>query len=152
MKWLPNGSDLIADDTKPNAGSKPKTFTSFSCSQDSLPEFSKKPLGPTNPDIILAKLGPGQVILLHSLSPSSYDDHQNIYYAHALNSVSDTMHMFKHHLFWALSYGFTSLVYGDSKSLRGLFEFDMTTLIRVIWFYMFSCRKLEVVLNYFWIS
>ncbi|XP_004498147.1 uncharacterized protein [Cicer arietinum] len=64
LKWLPNGSDLIADDTKPNAGSKPKTFTSFSCSQDSLPEFSKKPLGPTNPDIILAKLGPGQEIEL----------------------------------------------------------------------------------------
>lgn len=65
LKWLPNGSELIAEDAKPNAGSKPKTFTSFSCSQDSLPEFSSNPLGPKeeNLKIILAKLGPGQVTL-----------------------------------------------------------------------------------------
>ncbi|KAJ1400493.1 RNA polymerase, RBP11-like subunit [Sesbania bispinosa] len=64
LKWLPNGSELIAEDSKPNAGSKPKTFTSFSCSQDSLPEFSSNLLGPKYLDIILAKLGPGQEIEL----------------------------------------------------------------------------------------
>ncbi|KAK7305273.1 hypothetical protein VNO77_43175 [Canavalia gladiata] len=64
LKWLPNGSELPCEDAKPNVGSKPKTFTSFTCSQDSLPEFSNNPLGPTNSDIILAKLGPGQEIEL----------------------------------------------------------------------------------------
>ncbi|CAI8596776.1 unnamed protein product [Vicia faba] len=66
LKWLPNGSELIADNTKPNADSKAKTFTSFSCSQGSRPEFSKKPPGPYNLDIILAKLGPGQEIELEA--------------------------------------------------------------------------------------
>ena len=64
LSWLPNGSELISEDAKPSASSKPKTFTSFSRSQDSLPEFSSNPLGPKNLDIILAKLGPGQVTLL----------------------------------------------------------------------------------------
>lgn len=68
LKWLPNGSELISEDAKPSTGSKPKTFTSFSCSQDSLSDFSGNPLGPKNLDIILAKLGPGQVTLL-SISP-----------------------------------------------------------------------------------
>ncbi|KAI9107332.1 hypothetical protein K1719_021720 [Acacia pycnantha] len=44
--WLPNGSELPAEDVKPNSGSKPRTFTSFSCSQDSLPEFSNYPIAP----------------------------------------------------------------------------------------------------------
>lgn len=61
LKWLPNGSELPCEDDKPIGGSKPKTFTSFTCSQDSLPEFSSNPLGLTYSDIILAKLGPGQV-------------------------------------------------------------------------------------------
>lgn len=61
LKWLPNGSELPCEDVKPNAGSKPKTFTSFTCSQDSLPEFSNNSIGLTYSDIILAKLGPGQV-------------------------------------------------------------------------------------------
>lgn len=63
LKWLPNGSELISEDTKPNTDSKPKTFTSFSCSQDSLPEFSSNPPGPRYLDIIIDKLGPGQVTL-----------------------------------------------------------------------------------------
>ncbi|RDX83151.1 DNA-directed RNA polymerases I and III subunit RPAC1 [Mucuna pruriens] len=66
LKWLPNGSEFPCEDVKPNAGSKPKTFTSFTCSQDSLPEFSSNPLCPTYPDIILAKLGPGQEIELEA--------------------------------------------------------------------------------------
>ncbi|KAL2332850.1 hypothetical protein Fmac_014063 [Flemingia macrophylla] len=64
LKWLPNGSELPCEDAKPNAGSKPKTFTSFTCSQDSLPEFSSNPISLTYTDIILAKLGPGQEIEL----------------------------------------------------------------------------------------
>jgi len=62
LKWLPNGSEFPSEDIKPNtASTKPKTFTSFSCSQDSLPEFSNDSIGLTYPDIILSKLGPGQV-------------------------------------------------------------------------------------------
>ncbi|MCI08453.1 DNA-directed RNA polymerases I and III subunit RPAC1-like, partial [Trifolium medium] len=63
LKWLPNGSELIADDTKPNAESKPKTFTSFSSDHDSLSKFAKNPPAPYNLDIILAKLGPGQGLI-----------------------------------------------------------------------------------------
>ncbi|KAK4275292.1 hypothetical protein QN277_018403 [Acacia crassicarpa] len=66
LKWLPDGSELPAEDVKPNSGSKPRTFTSFSCSQDSLPEFSTNPIAPKNLDIILAKLGPGQEIELET--------------------------------------------------------------------------------------
>ncbi|MED6192672.1 hypothetical protein PIB30_012273 [Stylosanthes scabra] len=66
LKWLPNGSELIAEDAKPSASSKPKTFTSFACSQDSVPEISSNPIGPKYSDIILAKLGPGQEIELEA--------------------------------------------------------------------------------------
>eukprot|EP00262_Sarcandra_glabra_P006740 TRINITY_DN1923_c0_g1_i1.p1 TRINITY_DN1923_c0_g1~~TRINITY_DN1923_c0_g1_i1.p1 ORF type:complete len:369 (+),score=68.97 TRINITY_DN1923_c0_g1_i1:191-1297(+) len=64
LKWLPNGSELQMESTDPS--SKPKTYTSFGCSQDSLPEFSNNPIGPTHPDIILARLGPGQAIELEA--------------------------------------------------------------------------------------
>lgn len=64
LKWLPEGGYLRTEGTKPNADSESKKFTSFSCSQDSLPEFSSNPLRPKDLDIILAKLGPGQVTLL----------------------------------------------------------------------------------------
>lgn len=65
LKWLPHGSEfpLATENTTSSSTSKPKTYTSFSCSQDSLPEFSDKSIGPKHPDIIIAKLGPGQVIL-----------------------------------------------------------------------------------------
>ncbi|CAJ2640102.1 DNA-directed RNA polymerases I, II, and III subunit RPABC1 [Trifolium pratense] len=66
LKWLPNGSELIADDTKPNAESKPKTFTSFRDNHDSKKKFAKNPPAPKNLDIILAKLGPGQEIELEA--------------------------------------------------------------------------------------
>ncbi|XP_027933341.1 DNA-directed RNA polymerases I and III subunit RPAC1-like isoform X2 [Vigna unguiculata] len=67
LKWLPNGSEFPSEDIKPNtASTKPKTFTSFSCSQDSLPEFSNDSIGLTYPDIILSKLGPGQEIELEA--------------------------------------------------------------------------------------
>ncbi|CAJ1963847.1 unnamed protein product [Sphenostylis stenocarpa] len=66
LKWLPNGSELPCEDVRSNAGSKPKTFTSFTCSQDSLPEFSGNSISVTYPDIILAKLGPGQEIELEA--------------------------------------------------------------------------------------
>ncbi|WJX31449.1 hypothetical protein P8452_19874 [Trifolium repens] len=66
LKWLPNGSELIADGAKPNADAKPKTFTSFSSEKDKLPKFTKNPPAPNNLDIILAKLGPGQEIELEA--------------------------------------------------------------------------------------
>ena len=64
--WLPNGSEfpLAAENPTSNSISKPKTYTSFRCSQDSLPEFSENPIGLKYPDITIAKLGPGQVIFL----------------------------------------------------------------------------------------
>ncbi|KAA0065740.1 DNA-directed RNA polymerases I and III subunit RPAC1 [Cucumis melo var. makuwa] len=66
LTWLPNGSEfpLVSDKSIPN--SKPQTYTSFSCSQDKLPEFSKNSIGPKDSDIILARLGPGQEIELEA--------------------------------------------------------------------------------------
>ena len=60
LKWLPNGSELLMSSHTPTA--KPKGYTSFSCNQDSLPEFSKNPPGVKHGDTIISKLGPGQVI------------------------------------------------------------------------------------------
>lgn len=66
LKWLPNGSEFLLSKNKSTSDStaKTKTYTSFSCSQDSLPEFLNNPIAPKHDDIILAKLGPGQVCLL----------------------------------------------------------------------------------------
>lgn len=63
LKWLPNGSEfpLSSEKSTMDPSSKEKTYTSFSCSQDSLPEFSKNPIAPKYDDITLARLGPGQV-------------------------------------------------------------------------------------------
>ncbi|XP_043696445.1 DNA-directed RNA polymerases I and III subunit RPAC1-like isoform X1 [Telopea speciosissima] len=68
LKWLPNGSEFLLASENPasNPASKPKTYTSFTCSQDSLPEFSDQPIAPKHNDIILAKLGPGQEIELEA--------------------------------------------------------------------------------------
>ena len=62
LKWLPNGSEFAKESEKPD--SKPSTYTSFSCSQDSQPEFAGNPIS-TMEDIIVAKLGPGQVWFFH---------------------------------------------------------------------------------------
>lgn len=69
LKWLPNGSEFIRNSEKsnPDPTSKSKTYTSFSCSQDSLPEFANNPIAPKYDDIILAKLGPGQVFIVSCL-------------------------------------------------------------------------------------
>lgn len=63
LKWLPNGSEFVlaTENSASSSASKPKTYTSFSCSQDSLPEFSNNPIAPKHPDITIARLGPGQV-------------------------------------------------------------------------------------------
>lgn len=62
LKWLPNGSEFLqcTENSASNTSEKQKTYTSFSCSQDSLPEFSNNPIT-TYRDINLARLGPGQV-------------------------------------------------------------------------------------------
>ena len=66
LKWLPKGSEfyLESEDSNSNSSSKSKTYTSFTCSQDSLPEFSNNKIGFKEPldDINIARLGPGQVI------------------------------------------------------------------------------------------
>lgn len=66
LKWLPGGSEFILSTDKSTSDSsvKTKTYTSFTCSQDSLPEFFDNPIAPKHDDIILAKLGPGQVCLV----------------------------------------------------------------------------------------
>ncbi|KAL7249050.1 hypothetical protein ACSBR1_011252 [Camellia fascicularis] len=68
LKWLPNGSEflLATENSTSNSTSKPKTYTSFRCSQDSLQEFSNNPIAPKHPDIIISKLGPGQEIELEA--------------------------------------------------------------------------------------
>ncbi|CAN0852888.1 DNA-directed RNA polymerases I and III subunit RPAC1 [Linum grandiflorum] len=64
LKWLPNGSELEKETD--SADSKPSTYTSFTCSQDTLPEFSSNPIGPSEDKIILAKLGGNQEIELEA--------------------------------------------------------------------------------------
>ncbi|KAM0936514.1 putative DNA-directed RNA polymerase [Dioscorea sansibarensis] len=64
LKWLPGGSELEMESPTPSA--KPRTYTSFSRSQDSMPEFANKPLGVKHQDIIIDKLGPGQAIELEA--------------------------------------------------------------------------------------
>ncbi|KAI5321339.1 PREDICTED: DNA-directed RNA [Prunus dulcis] len=66
--WLPNGSEfpLESQDSKTGSSSKPKTYTSFTCSQESLPEFSSNPIAPALGDILIARLGPGQEIELEA--------------------------------------------------------------------------------------
>ncbi|CAA2995749.1 DNA-directed RNA polymerases I and III subunit rpac1 isoform X1 [Olea europaea subsp. europaea] len=68
LQWLPRGSELTVSTEKPavDPTSRPRTYTSFNCSQDSLPEFSNNPIGPKHDDIIIAKLGPGQEIELEA--------------------------------------------------------------------------------------
>nr|GMC53409.1 DNA-directed RNA polymerases I and III subunit rpac1 isoform X1 [Ipomoea batatas] len=68
LKWLPNGSEFVlaTENSASSSASKPKTYTSFSCSQDSLPEFSNNPIAPKYPDITIARLGAGQEIELEA--------------------------------------------------------------------------------------
>ncbi|XP_042005602.1 DNA-directed RNA polymerases I and III subunit rpac1-like [Salvia splendens] len=68
LKWLPNGSEFKLSTEKSNqdSTSKPKTYTSFGCSQDSMPEFANNPIATKHGDIILAKLGPKQEIELEA--------------------------------------------------------------------------------------
>lgn len=63
LKWLPNGSELVKESRNATSDSlsKPETYTYFGCSQETVPEFVKNPIIPKYPDIIIAKLGPGQV-------------------------------------------------------------------------------------------
>lgn len=68
LKWLPNGSEFSLETSAAKSTSKPRTYTSFHTSQETLHDFSKKPIAPCHPDIILSKLGPGQVMLLTCLS------------------------------------------------------------------------------------
>ncbi|ERN19212.1 DNA-directed RNA polymerases I and III subunit rpac1 isoform X1 [Amborella trichopoda] len=64
LKWLPGGSELPM--AAADSSSKIKTYTSFSCSQDSLPEFSNNPITPAYPDITIARLRSGQEIELEA--------------------------------------------------------------------------------------
>lgn len=68
LKWLPNGSEYPVEKENPTSSStvKPKTYTSFSCRQDSLPEFINNPIGLMYNDITIARLGVGQEIELEA--------------------------------------------------------------------------------------
>ncbi|KAB2033363.1 hypothetical protein ES319_D04G012300v1 [Gossypium barbadense] len=68
LKWLPNGSELVKEtrNATSDSSSKPETYTYFCCSQETIPEFVKNPIIPKYPDIIIAKLGPGQEIELEA--------------------------------------------------------------------------------------
>ncbi|KAH7430131.1 hypothetical protein KP509_09G085100 [Ceratopteris richardii] len=59
LQWLPNGSEYQIEKTS-------KTYTSFSCSQETLPALKDNPIASRYPDIILAKLRPGQCIELEA--------------------------------------------------------------------------------------
>ncbi|CAL1372168.1 unnamed protein product [Linum trigynum] len=64
LEWLPNGSKLIKEAGQPY--SKPTTYTSFTCSQDTLPELSSDPISPLEDKMILAKLGSKREIELEA--------------------------------------------------------------------------------------
>lgn len=64
LQWLPNGSEYKVPSL--DMSSKSHTYTSFSCSQDTLPPFVKDLIVPCYPDITLAKLRPGQCIELEA--------------------------------------------------------------------------------------
>ncbi|GLJ18919.1 hypothetical protein SUGI_0338150 [Cryptomeria japonica] len=64
LNWLPKGSEFEKPST--DSSLKAKTYTSFNCSQDSLPEFSYNSIGSKYPDIIISKLRPGQSIELEA--------------------------------------------------------------------------------------
>lgn len=53
LKWLVEGSEMPFD-------TKTK-FTSYGCSQDTLPPFDSEPIAWQYPDVLVAKLRPGQV-------------------------------------------------------------------------------------------
>ncbi|KAK9059227.1 hypothetical protein SSX86_021846 [Deinandra increscens subsp. villosa] len=66
LEWLPFGSEYVLSPEKSSdPTSKPKTYTSFTSSQVSLPEFSNNPIT-VSPGIIISKLGPGQEIELEA--------------------------------------------------------------------------------------
>lgn len=65
LTWLPKGSELLKTSESLTSTSKPETYTSFTCSQDSMPEFAGNPIS-VYPDIIIAKLGFGQEIELEA--------------------------------------------------------------------------------------
>ncbi|XP_050367872.1 uncharacterized protein LOC126786172 [Argentina anserina] len=62
LVWLPNGSKFALE-SEPG-----KTYTSFQKSQDTMEVFSTNPIGPTDGDITIARLGPGQEIELEALA------------------------------------------------------------------------------------
>ncbi|MCO5588535.1 hypothetical protein L7F22_042492 [Adiantum nelumboides] len=62
LQWLPNGSEYQV----PSLEKSSKTYTSFSCSQDTLPALKNDPIASRYPDITLAKLRPGQCIELEA--------------------------------------------------------------------------------------
>lgn len=64
LKWLPKGSEFLKTSESLTSTSKPETYTLFTCSQDSKPEFAGNPIS-VYPDIIIAKLGFGQVMVLY---------------------------------------------------------------------------------------
>ncbi|GKV37381.1 hypothetical protein SLEP1_g45416 [Rubroshorea leprosula] len=68
LKWLPQGSEFVKDSRSAtsSSNSKPETYTSFTCRQDSLPDFVNNAPGPKYLDIITAILGPGQEIELEA--------------------------------------------------------------------------------------
>ncbi|GER32460.1 DNA-directed RNA polymerase family protein [Striga asiatica] len=69
LEWLPNGSEFVlsTQNPTPDSNTKTQTYTSFNCSQVSFPEFVNNPIGPKDKDILIAKLGAGQVVLLQEI-------------------------------------------------------------------------------------
>ncbi|KAF7851649.1 hypothetical protein BT93_L3306 [Corymbia citriodora subsp. variegata] len=65
LMWLPKGSEFLKTSESLTSTSKPETYTSFTCSQDSMPEFAGNPIR-VYPDIIISKLGFGQEIELEA--------------------------------------------------------------------------------------
>ncbi|KAI3414906.1 DNA-directed RNA polymerases I and III subunit RPAC1 [Psidium guajava] len=65
LTWLPKGSEFLKTSESSTSASKSETYTYFTCSQDSMPEFAGNPIS-VYPDIIIDKLGFGQEIELEA--------------------------------------------------------------------------------------
>ncbi|XP_056693324.1 uncharacterized protein [Spinacia oleracea] len=62
LKWLPNGSMFLLDieNKESSSTTTPRTYTNFKSSQEMQPELSENLIHPKNPDITIARFGPGQ--------------------------------------------------------------------------------------------
>ncbi|XP_062089674.1 uncharacterized protein LOC133796211 [Humulus lupulus] len=80
LKWLPHGSEfpLISENLKSGSSSKPRTYTSFACSQDSFPEIELEAHAVKGPVVLLQKVEDESVVELKYKCPVNVFDIEDI--------------------------------------------------------------------------